>query len=196
MPTKICEPCTLQLNSAYDFKLKCEQSDATLREYMLRKNLDNQDNFLDNRENDNLDEDFNLTIKPEITFLEVDPLNENNFYCDEDYSNYPEFDDDEDDGGIDEDYEEDDCDQEDDDDDSEYDENEDTNSNTNGNEDDDSKQKDDIDEVDIKKAKTKDGRYACHLCDKTLGDPRRLKLHLRLHTGHNLKRCTTCNRGK
>ena len=54
---------------------------------------------------------------------------------------------------------------------------------------------DKINEDDLLKARTEDGRYACHLCDKTLIDPKGLQLHLRLHTGQNLKRCTVCKRG-
>lgn len=44
-------------------------------------------------------------------------------------------------------------------------------------------------------ARTENGRYACHLCDKTLVDVNGLKLHIRLHTGKNLKRCEICDRG-
>lgn len=44
-------------------------------------------------------------------------------------------------------------------------------------------------------ARTANGRYACHLCDKTLVDANGLKLHIRLHTGNNLKRCEICDRG-
>lgn len=40
-----------------------------------------------------------------------------------------------------------------------------------------------------------DGRIICHICEKSLGDRRTLKLHLRLHTGKHLKKCKTCGRG-
>lgn len=48
---------------------------------------------------------------------------------------------------------------------------------------------------DIAAAKNEQGRYNCQFCDKTLIDAQGLKLHLRLHTGLNLKRCTICSKG-
>lgn len=45
------------------------------------------------------------------------------------------------------------------------------------------------------KAKKVNGRLMCHICDKSLADKRTLKLHIRLHTGKNLKKCLTCGRG-
>lgn len=39
------------------------------------------------------------------------------------------------------------------------------------------------------------GRYPCKFCDKTLADRGTYRLHIRLHTGSNLKRCTVCERG-
>lgn len=51
------------------------------------------------------------------------------------------------------------------------------------------------DHIDYKAAKTADGRYACSYCEKTLVDAKGLKLHVRLHTGFNLKRCPICDRG-
>lgn len=39
------------------------------------------------------------------------------------------------------------------------------------------------------------GRVMCHICGKALADKRSLKLHVRLHTGKNLKRCKTCGKG-
>ncbi len=40
-----------------------------------------------------------------------------------------------------------------------------------------------------------DGRYLCKFCDKTLADRQTFRLHIRLHTGTNLKRCEICGRG-
>lgn len=54
---------------------------------------------------------------------------------------------------------------------------------------------DDDAEYNIKNAKERDGRYECYICQKTLADPKTLKLHIRLHTGKNLKHCTICDRG-
>ncbi|KAG4066353.1 hypothetical protein HA402_000577 [Bradysia odoriphaga] len=40
-----------------------------------------------------------------------------------------------------------------------------------------------------------DGRYQCKFCAKTLADRQTFRLHIRLHTGTNLKRCSICDRG-
>lgn len=39
------------------------------------------------------------------------------------------------------------------------------------------------------------GRYQCGKCDKSLIDRQTFKLHFRLHTGKNLKRCIVCGQG-
>lgn len=39
------------------------------------------------------------------------------------------------------------------------------------------------------------GRYQCGKCDKSLVDRQTFKLHFRLHTGKNLKRCPICGTG-
>lgn len=65
----------------------------------------------------------------------------------------------------------------------------------NASEDDDNKNLDDDEEMLVEKAKRINGRFNCQFCEKTLCDRRTLKLHIRLHTGKNLKRCTICNRG-
>jgi hypothetical protein len=44
--------------------------------------------------------------------------------------------------------------------------------------------------------KDEDGKFICQICNKKLVDKKGLNLHLRLHTGENLKRCNICNRGK
>jgi hypothetical protein len=44
--------------------------------------------------------------------------------------------------------------------------------------------------------KDEDGKYVCQICNKKLVDKKGLNLHVRLHTGENLKRCNICNRGK
>lgn len=54
---------------------------------------------------------------------------------------------------------------------------------------------DDDVEFNIKSARELNGRYECYICQKTLADPKTLKLHIRLHTGKNLKHCTICDRG-
>lgn len=40
-----------------------------------------------------------------------------------------------------------------------------------------------------------DGRFKCEICERTLVDRKSLVLHIRLHTGKNLHRCTYCQRG-
>mgnify|MGYP002655322257 CR=1 FL=1 len=44
--------------------------------------------------------------------------------------------------------------------------------------------------------KDEDGKYVCQICNKKLVDKKGLNLHIRLHTGENLKRCNICNRGE
>lgn len=44
--------------------------------------------------------------------------------------------------------------------------------------------------------KDEDGKYVCKICNKKLVDKKGLNLHVRLHTGENLKRCNICNRGE
>lgn len=44
--------------------------------------------------------------------------------------------------------------------------------------------------------KDEEGKYVCQICNKKLVDKKGLNLHVRLHTGENLKRCNICNRGK
>lgn len=40
-----------------------------------------------------------------------------------------------------------------------------------------------------------DGRFQCKFCEKSLADRQTYRLHVRLHTGANLKRCPICDRG-
>lgn len=54
----------------------------------------------------------------------------------------------------------------------------------------------DIDEKQlVEEAQIVDGRYQCKFCGKSLADRQTFRLHIRLHTGTNLKRCTICERG-
>lgn len=43
--------------------------------------------------------------------------------------------------------------------------------------------------------KDEEGKFVCQICNKKLADKKGLTLHIRLHTGENLKRCNICNRG-
>lgn len=51
------------------------------------------------------------------------------------------------------------------------------------------------DDVNEEQFEIVDGRYKCGKCDKSLVDKRTFKLHFRLHTGKNLKRCPICGTG-
>lgn len=212
MPNKLCTECTQQVNTAYMFKLKCEQSDNTLRTYIHGKNPVSSIKMENDYHN------MPMMIKPEITLVEDDPLHAQHFFVDsnsgefqriegidEDEKNY-DGDDYDDFEGADNDYD-DDEDDDDDDDDEDDDENdggeneyhEASNSskvhyNNQGSID----VPADFDETKInyREARNVDGRYNCPLCEKTLCDAKGLKLHIRLHTGNNLKRCCICNRGK
>lgn len=44
--------------------------------------------------------------------------------------------------------------------------------------------------------KDEEGKYVCQICNKKLVDKKGLNLHIRLHTGENLKRCHICQRGE
>lgn len=44
--------------------------------------------------------------------------------------------------------------------------------------------------------KDEEGKFVCQICNKKLVDKKGLNLHVRLHTGENLKRCNICNRGE
>ncbi|XP_023701959.1 zinc finger protein OZF [Cryptotermes secundus] len=36
LPSQVCQQCAQQVNASYDFKLRCESSDATLRQYLSK----------------------------------------------------------------------------------------------------------------------------------------------------------------
>ena len=48
----------------------------------------------------------------------------------------------------------------------------------------------------LRNAKDDEGKLVCHICNKKLADKKGLALHIRLHTGENLKRCKVCDRGE
>lgn len=197
--------------------MKCEESDSTLRMYILKRDPTNNKVKMIKQE-----VEYNhLTIKPEITIVEDedddndnDPLNEN-FYDDnksiDDVTTYTQpisynhdhqltqgqihqqqqqqphqqqqkvkqspLSSSKEDKSVylsnDNDSQDDNCDDNDLRDDNEYSE----------------------ENIDYKAARNNEGRYSCHICSKTLADAKGLKLHIRLHTGQNLKRCNICNRG-
>lgn len=199
MPHLICEICLEQVNAAYEFKNKLEQSDTILRTYIMRKNITIKE------ESDHDFQNSLISIKPEITIIEGDtdtidandPLNENYIYNEikqdiakqntfrndsiSEYDNEPDYPEDDGDLMRDDNYE----------DDGNY-EYSDSGAGSSNNE---KNQKEDDVAIDVAGAKNEQGRYNCQFCDKTLVDAKGLKLHIRLHTGLNLKRCTICSRG-
>lgn len=218
MPYNICQSCITQAQTAYAYKKKCEESDVKLRKFYTKvkikqENYQHDDEHIidDNRFDDDdhhqsaIDsQDEYVDIKPEVTF-NIDPLHEKKkksakkkqekFYkksapkrtSRRSQSKKPsivDYDSDNEDNDptfnvkfaaeYDPSYENDDAIDED-----YYDEY------------DDGAEEEEL----ASKCKEIDGRYACNMCDKSLADKRTLKLHLRLHTGKNLKECSTCGRG-
>lgn len=69
MPRNMCSPCVTDINTAYSFRKRCEQSDMMLREYISRKKQDGSGADGGNAVKVEL-----FDIKPEITFIDADPL--------------------------------------------------------------------------------------------------------------------------
>ncbi|KAL7010768.1 hypothetical protein ACKWTF_016866 [Chironomus riparius] len=197
MPDKLCKDCTEKAFLAYNFKVVLEQSDTTLRNV-----------FRDQIQTIKKDTVFDpshaylgLGIKTEIAFVDADPFIDDDGDFDyvqaqpqssvqgnqqmDNHNVYPHND-------------EEILDSDDDDDDDEDDD------------DDDDDISEDISpkEKVIKKKiispkstetvdyiKDEEGKFVCQICNKKLVDKKGFNLHLRLHTGENLKRCNICNRG-
>lgn len=177
MPQNICEECSRLLSIAYEFKAKCEQSEQILRSYVVRRNtLAEISNEMKEEETINVV----TMIKPEITIDDAeppDPLNEKLYdtQSNDDFLNCYKSNDEE---IID----------------AEIENNSDGDGLTQDNF--------ELDEtieisevIDYKSARNEHGRYTCQICEKTLADAKGLKLHIRLHTGSNLKICHICNKG-
>jgi len=195
MPDKLCKDCTEKAFLAYNFKVVLEQSDTTLRN-IFRDQIQNikKDTVFDQHH-----AYLGLGIKTEIAFVDADPFIDddgdfdyvqaqaqssvqgnqqmvhNNAYIPHNDEEILDSDDDDDD------------DDEDDDDISE-----------------DRSPKEKVIKkklVSPKSAETVDyvkdeeGKFVCQICNKKLVDKKGFNLHLRLHTGENLKRCHICNRG-
>ncbi|XP_065088678.1 zinc finger protein 271-like isoform X2 [Ochlerotatus camptorhynchus] len=69
MPRNLCSPCVTDINTSYSFRKRCEQSDMMLREYISRKKQDGSGADGGNAVKVEL-----FDIKPEITFIDADPL--------------------------------------------------------------------------------------------------------------------------
>lgn len=222
MPYNICEPCIKLAQTAYAYKKKCEESDLKLRKFYTKVKIKEEHHYQHDDAQDVVDNDIAyedddhhqstvesqdeyVDIKPEVTF-NIDPLHgkkkkSSKKKIEKSYKKSPpkrssrrrqskkpsiiDYDSDNEDNDPtfsanvsikdDPSYEN-------------YDDDDD--------DDDGIEEDDELEELELaSKCKEIDGRYSCHMCDKTLADKRTLKLHIRLHTGKNLKECSTCGRG-
>lgn len=197
LPDKICKECTEKAYLSYNFKASIEQSDATLRSVLFKNHSDlKKDSSIFGENNTN----YLMGIKTEIAFVDADPFidDDGDFDASIDYADSSNT----------------------------SNQNNDSYNNNNSypqdppdepgevdSEDDDSDEnlemkppKDNtkrkltnpspkiLENVDY--IKDDDGKYCCQICNKKLVDKKGLNLHVRLHTGENLKRCHVCNRGE
>lgn len=202
LPDRLCKECTDKAFNFYNFKITIENSDVTLRSVLFKTQADVKKDATSFEGNNTAG--YLMGIKTEIAFVDADPFIDDDGDFDEtiDYAensstphqqndsynnnSYPQdtVEDDDDDAG--------DPDSED----SESDDNYDM-----------KPQKDKnkkklhqllspriVENVDY--MKDEEGKYVCKICNKKLVDKKGLNLHVRLHTGENLKRCHICNRGE
>lgn len=207
MPDKLCKECTEKAYLAYNFKVTLEQNDSTLRSVLFKDQIDGM-------KRDAVFDETNtyLGIKTEIAFVDADPfidddgdfdyvhattenssasnhhqqIDNNNSYeqCDEEeilqsegneceeeeIEEIEEENEEEIEEGIDESFE------------------------MTSPKDKVKKRSPAVENVDY--VKDEEGKFVCQICNKKLTDKKGLNLHLRLHTGKNLKRCNICNRGE
>ncbi|XP_055543664.1 zinc finger protein Xfin-like [Wyeomyia smithii] len=71
MPHNLCAVCVAEVNAAYKFRKRYEQSDIMLREYISRRKLEASNETDDSS---SLIKVELFDIKPEITFIDADPL--------------------------------------------------------------------------------------------------------------------------
>ena len=175
MPKNICKPCCGKANSAYLFKMSLENSDTTLREYLFKDDLPDQEKTPLESTN------YLLNMKREITdpflIVDADPFDVDDVEEDPNSMDYNEQIDDQpnEESGVSSDDEE------------------------------DYVPEEGVDPGDHKFVvgtgqaeyiKESDGKYLCLLCNKKLCDKKGLNLHRRLHTGEKLKTCNICQRGE
>lgn len=88
LPAQVCKKCVRQINSSYDFKLRCESSDVTLRKYMSKMSpsrmqkyeaasphseTETHDDDNDDDEDDDDDDDWErVSIKVEVKEVDDD----------------------------------------------------------------------------------------------------------------------------
>lgn len=202
LPDKLCKDCTEKAYLSYNFKVTLEQSDSTLRSVLFKSHSEIKKDSAFDENNTN----YLMGIKTEIAFVDADPFIDDDGDFDDaiDYAENSNASNQQNDSYNNNTYSHDagDGDGDDDDDpDSEDDLSDD-------NEDYDMKPPKDkvkkklhqlmspriIENVDY--IKDEEGKYVCQICNKKLVDKKGLNLHVRLHTGENLKRCNICNRGE
>lgn len=194
LPDKLCKECAEKAYLSYNFKASIEQSDATLRSVLFKGNSSlKKDSVFDNTAN------YLMGIKTEIAFVDADPfIDDGDFDETIDYADNSNASNQQNDSYNNNSY------------------SQDTAEETGTPESDDEASHDDFDmkppKDKIKKKlhplmsprmlenvdyiKDEDGKYVCQICNKKLVDRKGLNLHIRLHTGENLKRCNICNRGE
>lgn len=207
MPDKLCKECTEKAYLAYNFKITIEQNDSTLRSVLMKDHIESikKDAEVFDENNTYL----GLGIKTEIAFVDADPfidddadfdyvntttensnsvdhhqqqqqLDNNNSYQQDDQEEILQLEgNEEEEEELGEEMEGEEIIEE------ELDENLEIASK------DKFKKKEHIDYI-----KDEDGKFICQICNKKLADKKGLNLHIRLHTGKDLKRCHICNRGK
>lgn len=168
MPQNICNQCISEVCTAFAYKRKCEVADHTLREYLQLKGdaIKSEASGRSSIKCVSFEEAKELKLIELEPIIVLDPLKQN---CMVEINDQSADD-------------------------------------IENNQKDDSKSENDeasfeqhhndVDvEFNIQNARLPNGRYECHICQKSLADPKTLKLHIRLHTGQNLKRCKICDRG-
>lgn len=194
LPDKICKECTEKAYLSFNFKSSIEQSDATLRSVLFKdpEPMKKDGVFEQGAAN------YLMGIKTEIAFVDADPFidddGDGEFDASIDYADNSNMSNQQNDSYNNNSYAQDAADEV----------------------DDDSEDEDDTDDEEMKPPKDKtakkvlpqrilenvdytkdeEGKYVCKICNKKLVDKKGLNLHVRLHTGENLKRCNICNRGE
>lgn len=202
LPDRLCKECTEKAYICYNFKVTIENSDATLRSVLFKDHSDVKKNVTTFEGNNTTG--YLMGIKTEIAFVDADPFIDDDGDFDEtlDYAENSSTPNQQNDSYNNNSYQQDTVDDEDDDagdpesEDYESDENFDMKPPK-----DKTKKKLNqpmspriVENVDY--VKDEEGKYVCKICNKKLVDKKGLNLHVRLHTGENLKRCNICNRGR
>lgn len=199
LPEKICKECTEKAFVCYNFKVTIENSDATLRSVLFKNHSDGKKNTAAFEGNNTAN--YLLGIKTEIAFVDADPFIDDDGDFDEavDYADNASTPNQQNDSFNNNSYTQDTADDEDDDDPESEDLDSDENFDLKPLKEKNKKKLREtspriVENVDY--VKDDEGKYICKICNKKLVDKKGLNLHVRLHTGENLKRCSICNRGK